>query len=296
MAPMPKMPFKPRSWSSFAGRRRLCPVSWWATWLYGVAYRTALEARGKNARRRANEKQVTEMPHSLVQPDPVAQEWQPLLDQELSRLPAKYRVPVVLCELEGRSRKEVARQLKLPEGTLSSRLATARKMLAQRLTRRGLALSGAALSGAALSAVLAPTVVTAAVPAPLLAATVQAATIVAAGQTPISGVVSAQVIALTEGVLKSMYLTKLKLATAVFVAVTLLGAGLGGPVSLPLAGRTGRGQRSRHAPEAPGLGSACAGARCPLGRRPLPRNQAEGGHGLDAHPLGRDLAASAACQ
>src|SRR5580704_7786748 len=104
-------------------------------WLYGVAYRTVRRVNAVSARRRAREKQVREMPQLTTEaPDPF-RELEPLLDQELSRLPDKYRLPLILCHLESRSRKEVARQLKLPEGTLSSRLATARKILADRLAR-----------------------------------------------------------------------------------------------------------------------------------------------------------------
>ena len=98
-------------------------------WLHGVAYRTALEARTANARRRARERQVEDPPHPMVGPEE-PQDWRPLLDRELSRLPEKYRTAVVLCDLEGRSRREAALRLGVPEGTLSSRLAAARRMLA----------------------------------------------------------------------------------------------------------------------------------------------------------------------
>jgi RNA polymerase sigma factor (sigma-70 family) len=112
-------------------------------WLYGVAYRTALGAKAAAARRRFKERQVSEPAQREAAAE--ADVWldvQPLLDQELSRLPDKYRVPVVLCDLEGRTRKEAARQLGIPEGTLSGRLTTARRRLAQRLTRQGVVLSG----------------------------------------------------------------------------------------------------------------------------------------------------------
>src|SRR5262245_16948450 len=117
-----------------------------ASWLYGVAHQTALKARATTDKRRARERQVTEMPEpSLTEPD-LWHDLQPLLDQELSRLAEKYRVAIVLCDLEGKTRKEAARQLGVPDGTLAARLARGRVMLAKRLARHGLAVSGGALA------------------------------------------------------------------------------------------------------------------------------------------------------
>ena len=90
-----------------------------ASWLYGVAYRTAMKARAMNAKRREKEKKSGAMPRSEPSDDSTQEELLARLDYELSRLPEKYRVPVILCELEGRSRREVARLLGVPEGTLS---------------------------------------------------------------------------------------------------------------------------------------------------------------------------------
>jgi RNA polymerase sigma factor (sigma-70 family) len=179
-------------------------------WLYGTAYRTALEARATIARRQAREKQVENMPDPQVEPEAAWRDLRPVLDRELSRLPDKYRVPVVLCDLEGRSRKEVARQLRVPEGTVSSRLATARKLLARRLARYGLA-----VSGGALAVLLADNGSAAGVPRALL---------VTAGQ---AGAVSARVMALTEGVVKTMLLTKLKTVGAVALAVFVSAGAVG---------------------------------------------------------------------
>jgi RNA polymerase sigma factor (sigma-70 family) len=185
-------------------------------WLYGVAYRTALDARAAAARRRARERQVNPMPESEASGGADAgPDLRLLLDQELSRLPDKYRVPVVLCDLEGRTRRDVARQLGIPVGTLSGRLTTSHRMLAKRLARRGLALSGGALTAA-----LSPSAASAGVPPPLVAATVAAATAQAAG------LVSARIAALAEGVLRAMLLKKLKIVTAVLLAAGLVGAAL----------------------------------------------------------------------
>lgn len=192
-------------------------------WLYGVAYRTALEARGKIARRHARERQMDDLPQPEAKPEAGWHELLPLLDQELHRLPDKYRLAVVLCDVEGRSRKEVARQLAIPEGTLSSRLATARKQLAARLGRLGFV-----LSGASLAVLLSQNAAPACVPASLLFTTTRAALLVAAGHAAAAGVVSTTVATLTEGVLKTMLLAKLKTASVVLFGAAALSLGTGG--------------------------------------------------------------------
>jgi RNA polymerase sigma factor (sigma-70 family) len=186
-----------------------------ASFLYGVAYRTALGARARLLRRRATERQVRDMPQPEV-PPPQAQDWRPVLDRELSRLPEKYRAAVVLCDLEGKLRREAARQLGLPEGTLSSRLTTARRMLARRLAKAGLTLSGGALAAALAEGAAA------AVPAPWVSATARAATLVAAGQ---AAAVATPAALLMNEVLRAMLLTKLKVYVAVTLVAVLLGAG-----------------------------------------------------------------------
>ena len=122
---------------------------------------------------------------------------EPLLDKELNRLPDKYRTPLVLCGLEGRTEKGAAGQLELAQGTLSSRPSRARAMLAKRLARRGVELS--------------LPVASAHVPTVLLDSTMKAASQFAAGQAVAAGIVSAQVAALAEGVQAAMLMAKLKL-------------------------------------------------------------------------------------
>jgi RNA polymerase sigma factor (sigma-70 family) len=190
------------------------------SWLYGVAYRTSLKAREATARRRAKEMQMAQ-PEALHEPDDPWSDLRPLLDQELNRLPDKYREPVVLCDLEGHTQKEAARRLGWPEGTVSGRLARARALLARRLARRGLA-----LSGGVLALTLTRNAATAAVPAPLAGSTLQAAARIAAGNAA-AGTVSAPVAALTEGVLQTMSTSQVKRVFAVMLAVGLMGAGWG---------------------------------------------------------------------
>ena len=186
-----------------------------ANWLYGVAHQTALKARATAAKRKGRERQVTEMPEPAVTQQDLWRDLQPLLDEELSRLPDKYRGVIVLCDLEGKTRKEAARQLGCPEGTVAGRLARARTMLAKRLTRRGVA-----LSGGALAAVLSQQAASAGVPASVVASTIKAASLLAAGKAAATGAISVKVAALTEGVMKAMLLTKLK---AVIAVVLILG-------------------------------------------------------------------------
>jgi RNA polymerase sigma factor (sigma-70 family) len=189
-----------------------------ANWLYGVAHQTALKARGTIAKRKIRERQVTEMPEPASVEKDFRDDLQPLLDQELSRLPDSYRAVIVLCDLEGKTRKEVACQLGLPEGTVGSRLARARVMLAKRLSQHGLA-----VSGGALGTMLAQNVASAGVPALVVSNTVKAASFFAAGQTAGAGLVSAKAAALTEGVLQTMLLSKIKVATAVLVVAVAVG-------------------------------------------------------------------------
>jgi hypothetical protein len=193
-----------------------------ANWLYGVADLTALQARRTAARRREREKQVAELPEPAVLEQDRGRDLQPLLHQELSRLPDAYREVLVLSDLEGKTRREIARHLGLPEGTVGSRLARARTMLAGRLARRGVA-----LSVGTLAAVLSHDAASACVPPSLVSSTIQAASLLASGQAAANGVISAKVVALTEGVLNAMLLTKLKIAAAALLIVVTFTGGAG---------------------------------------------------------------------
>ena len=183
-------------------------------YLHGVAYHTALRAGAAIARRRTRERQVDHMPHPEVAP-PEAQDWLPILDRELNRLPEKYRSAIVLCDLEGRTRREAARLANTAEGTLSSRLATGRQMLARRLTRCGVSLSGGALAVALLQRAA-----SAQVPMTLARSTAKAAALVAAGQMT---AVSTPAVVLMKGVMKAMLFTKLRLTVGVLTVMVALG-------------------------------------------------------------------------
>ena len=194
-----------------------------ANWLYGVAYRTALKARGAIARRRTKERQAARM----AQPEPFAErsphDLLARLDDELNRLPDKYRIPLVLCDLQGLSRTAAARQVGWPVGTLNWRLAQARALLAKRLVRYGLTLSGGVLAEA-----IAQPAGFAGVPSSMIASTTRAAAAVATGPGAVAGVVPVKVALLVQGVLQTMLLSKLKTAVAVvlLVAMATCGGGL----------------------------------------------------------------------
>jgi RNA polymerase sigma factor (sigma-70 family) len=191
-------------------------------WLYGVAHRTAMQARRANARRRAYERRAPDMAHNEVSRDSAVEEMLPHLDEALSRLPDRYRVPIILCDLGGKTRKEAARQLGVPERTLSTRLTRGRAMLAKKLARYGTTLDG----GAMLAAVT-QNAATSPVPISLVASTVKAATVWTSGQSLAAGGVSGQVVSLTEGVVRTMLLSKMKIAVPVILAVAAVGTGIG---------------------------------------------------------------------
>ena len=198
-----------------------------ASWLYGVAVRTAKEARVRAARRRAREERVSTPVHVEPPDDGSPEELRDILDEELARLPARHRGAVVLCELEGLSRPEAARRLGIPEGTLSSRLARAKAQLRDRLASRGVS-----LPVAALSAILVREAKATILPLHLLESTVQAATFVAAGPTAAAGL-SASVASLSEGVIKTMLIAKLK---GIALAVGTMTAVVSGAVVLAQSG------------------------------------------------------------
>jgi RNA polymerase sigma factor (sigma-70 family) len=213
------------------------------SWLYGVARRTALEARRAAAKRRAKETKAA--PPAVATAGP-RDDLREVLDQELARLPPKYRAVLVLCDLEGEGRVEAAGRLGCPEGTVASRLARARTLLAGRLTRRGFA-----LSAGLLAAVLAQQTSPACVPAALASATALAAPRSAMGQTATAGLISARVATLTKGVLQAMLLTNLKRATVGLLAVCILLAGAAVSTHVLTAGPAGTGQVKEPGPATP---------------------------------------------
>ncbi|HEV3203225.1 MAG TPA: sigma-70 family RNA polymerase sigma factor, partial [Gemmataceae bacterium] len=148
-------------------------------WLYRVAYRIASKLKGRQARRYRKEQQAREVPAAEKSPEWVWRDVRMLLDEEVNRLPHKYRLPFILCYLDGKTNEEAARQLACPVGTLTSWLARARERLRVRLTRRGVTLS-AGLLVTSLTANAGPVTV----PLPLAELTIQAGLRFTAGQAP----------------------------------------------------------------------------------------------------------------
>ncbi len=182
-----------------------------ANWLYGVARQTAVRVRAMAAKRRRRETQVVNMPEPAVT-EVRDTDIQSVVGEELSRLPEHYRGVIILCDLEGMTRKKAARQLGIPEGSVASRLVRARGLLARRLAQRGVV-----LSGGALTVVLSAGSAASASP-PLVASTIKVASLLAAGR--VAGGVSVKVAALTEGVVEAMFVSKIK---GVLAAVLVLG-------------------------------------------------------------------------
>jgi RNA polymerase sigma factor (sigma-70 family) len=180
-----------------------------AGWLYGVALRVASRLRA-DILRRERQRLDLDLSEAVAAVRLEVSDLPALLDEEIDRLPARYRRTVVLCCLQGQTNEEAARQLSCPVGTIKSRLSRARDLLRARLARRGVALSAAALAEA-----LAASTTAAALPPALLAAGRAALGPAAA--------VSARAAALSTGVLRMMFLNRLKIAAALVAVV--LGAG-----------------------------------------------------------------------
>jgi RNA polymerase sigma factor (sigma-70 family) len=189
------------------------------SWLYGVAFHTALKAKAMNQRRRIKELDAGTQPKHQADEE-IVRALHEQLDKELNALPEKYRIPVLLCDLEGKTIKDAARQVGWPAGTMATRLTRGRAALARRLRCQGLTLSAGVLA-AALSAQAA----LGNVPASLVVKTVHAAGVSASGAAA-AGIISAKVLALSEGVVKAMFISKLaSVAIAGLIVVAALGIG-----------------------------------------------------------------------
>ncbi len=222
--------------ASVARRERL------AGWLYGVAVRTAQSARARAERRRAGEKRAMRAARGESYQEEGRGQFDGLLDEELGRLPEKYRMPVILCELEGISRREAAHQLGVPEGTVASRLARGRGLLRDRLERRGLgATTIATLSAGSRIATAAE------VPPMLIENTVRIAVSLRFGEAT-AGVFSASVSSIVEGEMKQMLLAKLKTVSLALLAAGAVSAAVAKVASEP----AGTDHRPGDSPSQPG--------------------------------------------
>jgi RNA polymerase sigma factor (sigma-70 family) len=189
------------------------------SFLYGVAYRVALKARAGALRRRHHENQAALRTEGQTGPEE-SNDLRPVLDEELNRLPDKYRRPIVLCYFEGKTYQEAARLLGWPAGTAATRLARARELLRARLARRGLA-----LSAVVLAAWLAEGAAPAADVCLLAGTTARAALDFVTG--PAAAGVSTQVIALTEGVVKAMFRSKMRMTVGILLVAGMACAATG---------------------------------------------------------------------
>jgi RNA polymerase sigma factor (sigma-70 family) len=186
-----------------------------ANWLFGVARRAALNLRTVRGRRARREQAWGDPPDTTAI---VVTPWDntgAVLDEELARMPQKYRLPLLLCGLEGMTHAEAGKYLGWPKGTVSGRLSRARDLLRIRLLRRGVMTSAAlaaALTGGTAEAVLAPQ---------LLVASARSAALLAAGKS-MAPLVSPAVATLMRGVLLKMSLSRLSITVALAAALTLI--------------------------------------------------------------------------
>jgi RNA polymerase sigma factor (sigma-70 family) len=193
-----------------------------AAWLHRVASRIAGRVRAVDIRRASREQPFAAEPSAPPVDAPTQRDLYAIVDEEIERLPAHYRRALVLCCLEGKSQEEAARFLSCPRGTVSSWLTRGRERLRLRLLRRGIIVSTGGLATA-----LTPDALASGVMVSRIGSLMAVAGAVAAGGGVPTGLMSARSIALAEGVLRMMLMTKVKIVAAVSFAFVLMGAGVG---------------------------------------------------------------------
>jgi RNA polymerase sigma factor (sigma-70 family) len=190
------------------------------SWLYKIAYRVALRARANDMRRQQHETQAARRHAAEVCGGSRSGDLVVALEEELQRLPARHRDPLVLCYFQGKTNQEAAQALGCPEGSISARLSQARERLRKCLTRRG-----CVMSAAGLAALLGTAAAEAVVPLPLLTNTIATALWFARENAFSAATVSVEAVALARGAVRTMFLHKLQLAAGVLLAAAMLGTG-----------------------------------------------------------------------
>ena len=270
-------------------------------WLYGVALRTSRCARNRLARRSKHEETGSMLHMNARASIPSAEqtaltrEQSELLHGEIERLPGSFRLPVVLCYLEGLSVHEAARRLRCSHGTIRSRMARAREKLRRALTRRGVILPAAVLVAA-----LEGRTASASVSSHLCEVTTRAAALFATGQST-----ACVATVLAREVLSSMLIHKIKLIALTVLFASAMGTGVAllsrvlaiqaeestnRPSRTPFIARTDKNAQdaipARHEGRSPGAGSndghwpGTRSGRQAFGRRPARC------HRTPAHALG----------
>ena len=228
-------------------------------WLHSVAHRVSVRARADLARRNARERSGAEEAAMETSSSGDSEfdrlELRAALDEEVRRLPEKFRDPIVLCYLDGLTHDEAATRLRCPVGTVRSRLSTGRARLRERLARRGVV-----VSSGVFATVITTEGASAAVSPVLLISTVKAATASAGGLAgaTAAGAVSAGVATLAEGVVKTMIISKLKIVGGAALA-GMLTLGVGGVAAYQVGSKVGPGMqeprsRPRRRPRRPRRG------------------------------------------
>ena len=193
-----------------------------ANWLYGVANQTARKARATSAKRRVRERLVERLPETASEEKDVWRELRSVLDLELSRLPARYRAALILCDLEGRTRHEAACQLGLSIGTLSAQVHRGRKLLTERLARHGVT-----VSGGALALILSRNAVSSAAPITNVSSLIKAASLCGASHGVLTGLISARLGAQFAGGLTTVWFTRVILGILSLGLLSVLSSGFG---------------------------------------------------------------------